>query len=79
MDKNKMMLSAALIIAIASLVLNLILFAGLAANGKKIAAMEQTVKKMDPVVEKFTPLLSEMEAINQMLPRLKQLLIGMPS
>lgn len=75
MDKKDLILYLTSIIAIVALALSIYSFAGLIRLRKDT---KDFAEEVIPILEKLDPLATEFEGVSSLLPRLKNLLLGVP-
>jgi len=79
MSISEKLVIVALAIALIALGLSIYTAYSIFQINKKITEMDETLTEREPIIEKFIPLLPQFETLNELLPRMKQFLIGLPS
>ena len=74
MQKDKILMIIALVIAIVGLALSIKSFIDIQKINKKLVEIELKIE----IVEKFEPLVPQLEVLKPLLPRLELLLLGIP-
>lgn len=78
MEKTGLLIIAALTIGVIALVLSIYSCASLKKIEAKITEMDAVVTEMKPMLEQIKPLMPQFEILNELMPRLQQLLLGIP-